>query len=197
MLILMREMGGGASRALFCFVDEFRGELTSTVRSILGSLGRRDVGGKAMEVDFLVWSAGLVIYDRAPGWQPGGAPPWLWAYRAIRSEIVTWLGHPRVEFVPEWHARAESPAPATASDVDIDALASEVSQVADWISVVRKVANVRDQQVHIEYQTQKSLGDPSPANTVAAEFDLKPANVRQIDARVRRRLAESKALVPW
>lgn len=194
---LMRSMAERDSGALFQFVDEFRSELTSTVRSILGSVGRSDVGRKPTEVEFLVLSAGLVLYDRAPRWQVGGAPPWLWANRAIRGEIVRWLGHPRVEFVPEWHAPAPPTTVPAASDINFDVLAEECDEVASWLDDVRRVASERDQQIHIEYQTQKSLGDPSPANTVAAEFNLQPANIRQIDARVRRRLADTSSLVPW
>jgi len=195
--ILMRGMAERDSGALFKFVDEFRSELTSTVRSILGSVGRSDVGASQSDVDFLVLSAALVLYDRAPRWQPGGAPPWLWANRAIRAEIVTWLGHPRVEFVAEWHAPRATQSMVCVSDVNFDVLADSCREVADWLADVKQVANERDQRIHIEYQTQKSLGDPSPANTVAAEFGLQPANIRQIDARVRRRLAERSALVPW
>ena len=195
--ILMRGMAERDSGALFHFVDEFRSDLTSTVRSILGSVGRSDVGARQSDVDFLVLSAALVLYDRAPRWQPGGAPPWLWANRAIRGEIVTWLGHPRVEFVPEWHALGVEPPMASGGDVNFDVLADSCGEVADWIADVKRVANERDQRIHIEYQTQKSLGDPSPANTVGAEFGLQPANIRQIDARVRRRLAETSSLVPW
>lgn len=193
---LMGAMADRDSGALFRFVDEFRTELTSTVRSILGSVGRSDVARKPAEVDFLVLSAGLVLFDRAPRWQAGGAPPWLWANRAIRGEIVRWLGHPRVEFVPEWHAPVRSSAP-TATDMNFDVLADECEDIANWLAGVRRVASERDQRIHIEYQTQKSLGDPSPAHTVGAQFDLQPANIRQIDARVRRRLAETAALVPW
>ncbi len=194
---LMREMAEGDSQALFQFIEEFRVELASTVRSILGSVGRSDVSRKPAEVDFLVQSAGLVLYDRAPRWQPGGAPPWMWANRAIRGEVVRWLGHPRVEFVADHHARAETFSAPIVGDVNYDVLAAQYAEVATWLADVRRVASDRDQRVHMEYQTQKSLGDPSPAHTVAAEFGLQPANVRQIDARVRRRLAATATLVPW
>lgn len=192
---LMREMAERDSGALFRFVDEFQAELRSTVRSILGSVGRSDVGRKPAEVEFLVLSAGLVLYDRAPRWQVGGAPPWLWANRAIRGEIVQWLGHPRVEFVPECHAPAIAPVTPSAHDVSFELLSNECAEVASWLVDVRRVASARDQRIHIEYQTQKALGDPSPANTVASEFGLEPANIRQIDARVRRRLAHTSPVV--
>jgi len=198
---LMAAMAQQDPDALFCFIEQFQAELASTVRSILGSLGRSDVSRKPAEVDFLVLSAALIVFDRAGRWQRQGALPWVWAIRAIRAEVVRWLGHPRVEFVAEFHAPrggAGSGRAVGAGDVDLVALAEEHAEIADWLQGVRRVASDRDQRVHIEYQTQKSLGDPSPANTVAEQFGLKPANVRQIDARVRRQLQVTEStLVPW
>lgn len=208
---LMAAMARKDSGALFRFIDEFRAELSRTVRSIVGSMSRGDVSRKAAEVDFLVLSAALVVFDRAPGWQPGGAAPWVWANRAIRDEVVRWLGQPRVEFIAECHAApggaggsggsggAGGTAQSAGRDVTYEALAPQCEDVARWLAEVRQVAGERDQRVHIEYQTQKALGDPSPANTVAAQFGLQPANVRQIDARVRRRLDAliGSGLVPW
>lgn len=189
---LMKAMGTDDSAALFEFVELFHGEISATVRSILGSVGRRDVSRKRAEVDFLVLSAALVIFDRASTWEKGGAAPWVWTYRAIRAEVVRWLGHPRVEYIAEVHALAGQALTSRSSDVDLVALAAEHDEVAAWLADVRSVANERDQGVHLEYQMQKSLGDPSPAVTVGAQFGLKPANVRQIDARVRKRLAASR-----
>ena len=186
---LMRRMSEEDSAAMFEFMVCFREELSSMIRSILGSLGRRDVGRRPADVEFLVASAALVVYDRSPRWQPDGAAPWVWAQRAIRAEVVRWLGHPRVEFVADLHApRPQERAPVT-GDVNLAVLAEQHDEVAAWLDEVRQVASERDQHVHIEYQTQKSLGDPSPAITVGTQFGLKPDNVRQIDARVRKKLA--------
>jgi len=186
---LMEAMAQGDSGALFTFVNRFRPELTSTVRSILGSVGRRDVGARPADIEFLVLSAGIVVYDRAPRWNSEGAAPWLWAIRAIRGEIVQWLGHPRVEFVAEWHSAPEAVA-AGGSDITYRDLAARNEEIAAWIAAVQQVTSERNADVHIEYQTQKSLGDPSPANTVGRQFNLQPANVRQIDRRVRRQLGQ-------
>lgn len=190
---LMAAMADDDSGALFEFIGVYRGELERTVRSMLGSLSRRDVGARRTDVDFLVLSAAIVLFDRAGRWRPDGAVPWVWAYRAIRGEVVRWLGHPRVEFVADYHAPSGASGRRSAGDIDFDRLAEESEDVARWLADVRLVAGERDERVHIEYQTQKLLGDPSPANTVAAQFDLQPANVRQIDARIRRRL---RALSP-
>jgi hypothetical protein len=62
--------------------------------------------------------------------------------------------------------------------------------------LVRSVGSTRDQDIFIQYRLQKGLGDPSPAHAVAAEFGVSPANVRQIDCRMRRRVAAAVASSP-
>ena len=190
---LMGRMADGDSAAMFEFMACFRDELAAMIRSILGSLGRRDVGGSHTDIEFLVASAALVVFDRSPRWQPDGAAPWVWAQRAIRAEVVCWLGHPRVEFVADLHATRPVETAPMMGDVNLAVLAEHHHEVAAWLAEVREVASERDQQVHIEYQTQKSLGDPSPAITVGKQFGLKPDNVRQIDARVRKKLTRASA----
>ena len=185
----MEAMAAGDRMALFEFVDTFRLELASTVRGIVASLHRHDVARRPADIDFLVMSAALVIYDRADGWAADGALPWSWAYRPIRAEVVAWLGHPRVELLPDCHDTVR-PADLTASgsDVDLRKLAEEHEPIRRWLAKLLDVPSERDRAVHTEYQIQKLLGDRSPAHTVADMFNLTPANVRQIDLRVRRRL---------
>lgn len=187
---LMTAMANRDTAALFRFEQQFGTELRSTVRSILGSLGRRDAVRHPADLEFLTLSAGLVIYDRASSWSCEGAAPWVWAKRAIRAEIVRWLGHPRVEFIPEFHARKPTNMEVAFSDISYRDLATQSPEIAAWIEAAERVTSDRNANVHIEYQTQKALGDPSPANTVSSQFGLKPANVRQIDRRVRAQLAE-------
>jgi len=185
---LMKRMAADDAAALFVLLDQHRSELTKTVRWILHDLGRPDAGSSAADLEFLVQTAALVVYDRAQGWKPGGAAPWVWASRSIRAEIVAWLGHPRVEFDSRLHEHVA--APTASSKIDLREMAARDSRVARWIETVSEAANERDQAVHLEYQTQKHLGDRSPAHTVGAMFDLSPANVRQIDTRVRRRIRQ-------
>lgn len=187
---LMEAMAQRDSTALFTFIERFDTELRSTVRSILGSVGRRDAGWRPADVEFLVLSAGLVVYDRAPRWDNEGAVPWLWAIRAIRGEVVRWLGHPRVEFIGEFHAPLVKDVSGGCEDVSYRDLVGRSDEIAGWIEAVQQITSERNADVHIEYQTQKSLGDPSPAHTVGQQFGLQPANVRQIDRRVRRQLAK-------
>ena len=61
-------------------------------------------------------------------------------------------------------------------------------QVEDLQVALQSVASERDRRVFLEVAVQEASGDPSPANTVAHMFGLRPAAVRQIKCRVRRRL---------
>ena len=74
------------------------------------------------------------------------------------------------------------------ADDDLDALVARDERVALLRDAIARCGKERDQRVHIQYRIQKRTGDASPALTVAAEFGLTPANVRQIDLRMRRRL---------
>lgn len=196
---LMAQMAAGDAAAVFAFVAAFGGRLAGAVRRQLFSLGRREVASRTDEVDFLVQSAALALFDRAAGWSPDGALPWVWAERAIRAEVVAYLGHPSVELDAE-RIGVGSAATTTGAAVpprrsvdgpgpdDFDELAHRDPTVGLLHEAIGEVANERDRRVHVEYRIQKRSGDASPAHTVAAEFGLTPQNVRQIDSRVRRRL---------
>lgn len=193
---LMNEMAGGSTDALFEFIDVFRDDLERVVAGILASLHRRDVTRRPDEVGSLAVSAALVIFNRAGSWRCDGALPWIWAYRSIRAEVVAAIGHPTVEFEPQVHASSAMVPVGEVADIDLRDLAERHSPIAAWLAAVEMVANERDQAVHVEYQVQKHLGDPSPANTVARIFDLTAANVRQIDRRVRQKLGTTGAELP-
>lgn len=177
------------STALVQLVAEFGDHLARSVGGIAKSLGRGDLLRSAADRDYLVWSAAIVLFDRAKNWDPAGSLPWVWAYRSIRAEVVAWIGHPSVAFDPRIHVRESCDTDGSGADIDLRALACQHEEVAQWFSAVGEVASERDRLVHLEYQTQKHLGDRSPAHTVSNMFGLSPANVRQIDTRVRRRLA--------
>jgi DNA-directed RNA polymerase specialized sigma24 family protein len=187
--VLMARMGARDGAAVFAFVAEYGGELARVVRSILGKFGRSDLLRSPDEVDFLVQSAALAIYDRAAGWKSGGAPPWVWAGLAIRAAVVRDIGHPTVDVDDErFDGRREERRGGSCGDVDLDALAARHDGFRQVRGAIAAVASERDREVVEQFLVQQSSSDPSPSHTVAAEAGLSSANVRQIVSRTRRRV---------
>lgn len=208
---LMAQMAAGDPAGAFALIAAFGGRLAGVVRRQLFAFGRRDVASDPAEVDYLVQSAAFVLFDRAASWSPDGALPWTWAERAIRAEVVAYLGHPSVELDQERldAGRLDTPAgsgpvrasggggpavpstgaPGSATSArEFESLAARFPTVALLDVAIDEVASERDRLIHLEYGIQKRSGDASPSHTVAAQFGLTPQNVRQIDRRVRRRL---------
>jgi hypothetical protein len=188
---LMAAMAQGCSDSLFDLLERCTPDLEKMVVGILCSLNRRDIARSPDHVSSLVISAGFVLFDRAGGWRSDGALPWVYAYRSIREAIVKDVGHALVDVDVDTNVADTSAVSSGDAVIDLRDMATRFDEVAAWIEAVESVANERDRHVHLEYQVQKRLGDPSPANTVAAMFSLSPANVRQIDRRVRQRLEDS------
>ena len=171
------------------FVEAYGDRLAGVVRRHLRELGRRDLAGDHDEVQGLVWEVALVIQDNASGWRPGGALPWTWAGRAIRSNIAKAIGHARADVDVEQLAERAAPSLTVAGEVDFDQAADRNRLLGLVRQALAEVAvSERNRRVHLEYRLQKALGDPSPAATVGGEFGLSEANVRQIDRRVRVKL---------
>jgi hypothetical protein len=87
--------------------------------------------------------------------------------------------------------RAGAAAPtggAPGGEPSLELLGSREPAVALLVEAMDLVGSERDRAVHVEYRVQKAAGDPSPSRTVSAAFGLRPDNVRQIDARMRRKL---------
>jgi len=188
---LMVRMAAGDGAAVFTLVDEYGGTLAGVVRRHLVAWGRTDLLRNEREVDHLVQTAALVLFDRAAAWRPGGAPPWVWAAAAIRHALAREIGHPTVELDPERHDRAERRLSAAGGhDLDLDLLARRHPGVARFRAVLHEVSSARDRAVVEAYLLQQALGSPSPATIVAAETGLSPANVRQIVCRARRRVRQ-------
>jgi hypothetical protein len=195
----MERMAAGDPAFLFTFARHFAPHVANVVRRHLVEMGRREVLADRDEIDALVIDACDVIYSRASGWQRDGALPWTWADRAIRSEVARAIGHRTVPAEADDDLASErAPVPLLHSnDVDdFDALARRHPVVALLADAVARAGSARDQRVFVEYRLQKELGDPSPSHVVGREFGLTPANVRQIDCRMRRKLAAIIATTP-
>lgn len=175
------------------FLDAFGDKLAGVVRGVLRDFGRRDLIRDDDEVHGLAIDAAFVIQSRAGSWDSDGAVPWNWARLAIRHEIAVNIGHALSDDDVDEHVEAGPAGPTSGSDsaVDFDDLADrypEIGLLRRGLEVVG--VSERDRTVFVEYRIQSSLGDPSPAHTVADIAGVSPANARQIDCRVRRRLKD-------
>ena len=184
-------MAAGDAAFIFTLIEHFGGHLAGAVRRILTEMGRRDVLDDAAEIDGLVQDTAFFLFDNAGGWQAdGGALPWTWADRGIRNLVGTAVGHRVVAEAEDLEVEVNT-APAGGVDLgpdDFGALLGRWPDLGLLVEAVHVVSSERDANVFVQYRLQQRLGDQSPANTVAAMYDLTPANVRQIHHRVRARL---------
>jgi hypothetical protein len=194
---VMVGMAAGDMAMLVAFVTEFGTPLRGLVRRTVFAFGRRDVLDDPGEVTSLVTTAALEIFDRADAWDASGAPPWIWAERAIRSALARQIGHALADVTVEELSRlADGPVQQTLQGLDGDAqrvlkrLSLREPRAQLWWDAVGNLTSDRNRNVYFEFVLQQALGDRAPANTVGAIFDLRPSNVRQIVRRVRRALAE-------
>ncbi len=179
-------------REVVRFVEAFGDRLRTVIAGILAGYGRHDLLRDPNEVDGLVWDVAFVLQARAAAWDPDhGVTPWTWAGAAVQAAVVAGIGHRTASLGSDELERALGAPVAgafVAGDVDLDALGAREPLVAEWLVATRAVASERDATVHLEYQVQRVLGDPSPSHTVAAHHGVTAANVRQIDRRVRVKL---------
>lgn len=188
----MARLAAGDTAFVFTFHQHYGARLEGVVRSILRDMGRIDVARDIDEVGAMALDACLLIADRASGWKVGGAKPWTWAFRAIRSQVASSIGHRVVELGERDWSDGEAGSPAStvayltvgsrALD-ELGALITRHPRVGLLDRAIRAVGQERDQRVYWEYRIQQGMGDPSPAHTVADEFGLNSANVRQIARR--------------
>lgn len=183
----------GDPAGVFGFLAEFGDDLRRVVRSILAGWGRRDLCRHADELDGLVFDVAMVIAERAGSWDPAGAPPWVWARRAIEAELARNAGHAGapvdIEHLEGVLARAGPPAGEAQRAVTLDRLARARPELALlWAAIAEAVPDERNREVYTEFRLQKLLGDPSPAHTLAGPWSLSADNVRQIASRAHRRV---------
>ena len=171
------------------FVEVHGDRLAGVVRHHLRQLNRRDLAADHDEVQGLVWDVALFLQKHAGAWQPGHALPWNWAKRGIAKLIADAIGHARADVdVDVLDLTPDRPWAAETTEVGLEDLGADpvVDLLREALDAIG--CSDRDREVHIEYRRQSGDGDRSPAHTVAAMFSLTPANVRQIDRRVRTKL---------
>ena len=191
---LMAAMADGQLPALWTFHETFEGKLRHVVLSHVRSMYRHDVAADRERIDSLTTDAAVVIFERARSWKPGGAAPWNWAGRAIRSMIATEIGHRSVELGNDdgldGEAGTDAAPVAGGVDLTIDALIAHDPAFVLFAEVYRSVGTARDQEAAWLFRTQKETGDPSPARTVAHHLGLSAANARQVHRRHFARVSE-------
>ena len=114
------------------------------------------------------------------------------------------MGQHAEQLDPDLHDRTASapPAPAERDGPDdgewivLRRLARSDGDVAMVVQALERVGSLRDRSVLLELRTQLVAGDPSPAVTVAARYDMTPEAVRQVASRVRQRLRTLAASEP-
>ena len=109
-------MAAGAPAAWWSFHETFEAKLRAVVLANVRSMHRPDIVRDAERIDSLTADAAMVIFDRAAGWKPGGAKPWNWAARAIRSMIAAEIGHRQVELGNDDTLRGEAGSAPVMSD---------------------------------------------------------------------------------
>jgi hypothetical protein len=201
---LMRRLSEGDTGALLELHDRHGSRIVGALRSMLRRRGvewlERD------DLDGLLVDACLALVDVAGRWDPaGGALPWVWARHRLEAVVDRHVGQHADELDAERSATLErldagAPAPPCDEPDLLDLLESLTAGAGGQAALVRealsRAGTVRDQRLLLEVRVQESLGDRSPAATVAPRFDMQPAAVRQQVGRVKRRLRELAASDP-
>ena len=187
---LMARLAAGDTGAAFVLAMDFSRPIGSAVRAHLADLGVHDIDRD--ELDSLVIDVCTMLAGIAAAWRAdGGAAPWQWAYHRVRQVVSGFVGQ-HADGLDD--ALLDLPAPAAAPGAEPDLMAVLDGLCADWplVALVREgleaVASARDRAILLEVEVQAAMGDPSPAITIAAERGMRPAAVRQVVSRTRRRL---------
>jgi len=195
---VMARLAAGDMAAMTTLMDRWDRPIKAALRRIAKD---RNVRLHAEDLDEMLVEAVLVLQQVAGAWSPeGGAMPWVWARHRLANVVDEFLGQlgPSIDAGIELHLAAPLPTVAC-EEVDVEEvlarLAREGSAAGERYRLVeglqralRVVASDRDRRVFLEVEVQAASGDPSPANTVGKMFGLRPAAVRQIRCRVRRKL---------
>ena len=206
LVTVMALLAAGDRAALFRLHEEFGEPIAAAVRR---ELQRINVRVSPDDFSGLVIDAVMAIGDCASGWNPaGGAMPWVWAEHRIRQVVCREVGQftdsidgdseKTLEKLDRQAAAAPEAAPDSGiTELQVLARLSATENVcALLLAALEHITSERDREILLAYKLQASLGDPSPANTVGAAFNLKPTAVRQAVKRSLDRLRRLAAREP-
>jgi hypothetical protein len=186
---LMSRMATGDASAAFELYEEFGAIIRRVLRGHLAELGAHNPSEE--DLDGLTLDAVMALLNAAPSWKPdGGAMPWTWAERRLRSIARAHIGQWADELNDD-HDGADGPAAVALDHDDMDNLvraAVDHETIRLLLEAFEIACTERDAQILIAVKAQAAAGDPSPANTVAAERGMKPPAVRQAAKRTRDRV---------
>jgi DNA-directed RNA polymerase specialized sigma24 family protein len=202
---IMARMAEGDDAAMVTLYERYRTPIAGAVQRELRHrgvrLGRDEVGGLVIDVC-------LELRSIAGAWSPeGGATPWVWARHRIGNLVDRVVGQHAAALDEARLAAVEAPEPAVGA-ADDRSLVDALARVAPDLESARLVAEAleaarlspRDRELVLEYAYEKQAGNPAPATTVAAQFGMKEATVRQAFRRavqrLRRLAAEDERFAP-
>jgi hypothetical protein len=184
---LMTLMASGDAAAAFTLYEEFGAVIRRVLRGHLADLHATRVPDD--DLDGLTLDATLALLDAAPSWRADrGAMPWTLAAKRLRSLASSYVGQWTQELGDDHDGPAPGPAIGTETGDDMHSLATVAATdptVQLLIEALHLRCSARDAEILMSVKAQAAAGDPSPANTVAAQHGMKPAAVRQVVKRSR------------
>jgi DNA-directed RNA polymerase specialized sigma24 family protein len=194
---VMEQVAARDRAAVVMLYREFGSMIAGVLRRHLGRLG---VGGVDRdELDGLVLDACIELYDCGGAWlHETGVAPWTWADKRLAALVSSWVGQHAEELDERSTAVAAPRGRSSREAAPIDVLAGAGDPMCRLLRRAFDVARVseRDRSLLLEMQLQRSLGDPSPAETVATLHGLSAAAVRQAVKRAKDRLRELVSTTP-
>jgi DNA-directed RNA polymerase specialized sigma24 family protein len=193
---IMQRMARGDEAACVTLYERHGGSIAGSVRRVAR---RRNRTLDRDELDGLVLEVCFELKRVAHRWSPeGGALPWVWARHRVANVVDRVLGQWGEPLDERQLAEVElAPFPAAAPGSNgvgsmLDALDSVVPDMVSARLLLealdRERISPRDRELFLEYSYEKQSGNASPASTVAPEFGMQEASVRQAFRRARQRL---------